>query len=463
MAIDADPRSIRRMTAPRILIVDDQLAVREELAYALSFDGYRTLEAADGEAGLALVEAGDVAVVLLDIKMPGIDGLQVLQRLREGHPHLPVIMISGHGDIETAVVAVRGGAFDFLPKPFDTDRVLVSIKNALRLADLASENTALREELSREYRLLGESAAIGEVRRIVQRVAPTEATVLITGENGTGKELVARQIHGQSKRGNRPFVALNCAAIPSELIESELFGHERGAFTGANTARRGHFEAADGGTLFLDEIGDMALDAQAKLLRALQEKVVTRVGGSKPLQVDVRVVAATNQDLQAMVQEKQFREDLYYRLHVIRIHMPPLRERIEDLEELAQHFLVEACKRNGLGKRRLSRDAVAYLRTQTWAGNVRELKNRVEAAAILAEATEIQAADLKATAVTTSPSGVGADYFLIPTIEEFRAAMEKEFIRRKLVENGGNIKRTAERIQIQRSNLYKKLDRYGLK
>jgi len=448
---------------PRILIIDDQAAIREQLAFALGYEKYRTAEAKDGEDGLSQIEAGDIAVVLLDIKMPGIDGLQVLSRIKELQPELPVIMITGHGDIETAVIAIRTGAYDFLTKPFDTDRVLVSIKNALRLRDLQSENDALKDKLAREHRILGSSSAIEEVRGLIQRVAPTEAQVLITGENGTGKELVALQLHARSQRHHTPLLALNCAAIPAELLESELFGHEKGAFTGATQTRRGHFEEASGGTLFLDEIGDMALEAQAKLLRALQENTVTRLGGSKPIEVDVRVIAATNQDLQKMVEEKRFREDLYYRLHVIRIDVPPLRERREDIGELAGHFLGEACRRNGLTKRKLSAEAHKYLASLPWPGNVRELKNLIEASAILADGPTIGEDVLETMAATASRPAVGEEMFSIDTLEAFRAASEREFIRRKLSENSGNIKRTAERIKIQRSNLYKKLERYGLK
>ncbi|MHC5062714.1 MAG: sigma-54-dependent transcriptional regulator [Planctomycetota bacterium] len=447
---------------PEILIVDDQRAVREELAYALDYEGYSCQEAANGEDCLKAMAAGNISLVLLDIKMPGQDGLQVLAEISQSWPGLPVIMISGHGDIETAVVALKNGAYDFLPKPFDTDRVLVSVKNALTMRSLSSENKALRQELAASHRILGESPAVGEMRKVIERAAPTEAPVLILGENGTGKELVARQLHALSQRSSGPFVPLNCAAIPRELIESELFGHEKGAFTGATGMRRGHFESADGGTLLLDEIGDMALPAQAKLLRALQEKEITRVGGSKSIPVDVRVLAATNQDLKAMVEEKTFREDLFYRLHVIRVEVPALRERREDIEELAKHFLREACRQNGLDSRSLSKDGMAFLQAQSWPGNVRELKNLLEAAAILADEGEIDEAALRPIGRSAS-SPSGGDFFSLETLEEFRGAMEKEFIRRKLEENGGNIKRTAERISIQRSNLYKKLDRYGLK
>jgi two-component system nitrogen regulation response regulator NtrX len=464
------PRNtIPGMSPSRILIVDDQAAIREELAYALKYEGFDSFEARDGDTALAAVETAvkenaEFHAVLLDIKMPGLDGMQVLSELRKNHPNLPVIMISGHGDIETAVVAVKQGACDFLPKPFDTDRVLVSVKGALRLRHLSKQNDALRTQLAREYEIIGDSDEIKAVLSAIDRVAPTEASVLITGENGTGKELVARQLHGRSPRSQGPFVAVNCAAIPAELIESELFGHEKGAFTGANTARRGHFENANSGTIFLDEIGDMALSAQAKLLRTLQERVVTPIGSSKTVAVDARVVAATNQDLAAMVEEKTFREDLYYRIHVIRIHCPALRDRGADVETLAQLFVRQACKRNGLPKRRLGKDALVALRRLPWPGNVRELKNLMESAAILAQGDEITAAEVEGMVTEKRAGATGhTEYFTLPTLEEFRATTEREFIRRKIEENGGNIKRTAETIKIQRSNLYKKLERYGLR
>ncbi len=448
---------------PHLLIVDDQSAVREELVYALEFEGYRCAQAEDGPSALTLLDQdAEIAAVLLDVKMPGIDGLEVLKRIREKRSDLPVLMISGHADIETAVVALRNGAFDFLQKPFDSDRVLVSVKNALRVASLETENASLRDELAEEYRILGESPRIEELRRILDRAAPSEAQVLITGENGTGKELVARQIHARSRRRRGPFVPVNCAAIPGELIESELFGHERGAFTGAHTARKGCFELAHGGTLFLDEVGDMAADAQAKLLRALQDQVITRIGGQKSIQVDVRVVAATNQDLTKGVEEGSFREDLFYRLRVVPIHVPALRERASDAPMLAQHFLHEACKRNGTEPRILAADAQEWLRRSPWPGNVRELRNLCEAVTILTEGHTFTAKDFQSVAHTSTRPRDG-DFFALPTLEEFREGTEREFIRRKLEENAGNVKRTAERIGIQRSNLYKKLDRYGLK
>ncbi len=449
-----------------ILIVDDHRAVREELAFALDYDGFATAEAGDGQQCLdRIAEQPEIALVLLDIKLPGIDGLEVLQRLKQERPELPVVMISGHGDLDTAVLAVRRGAYDFLQKPFETDRVLLSIKNALDHAKLEHDNRKLRSKLQTENRLLGDSEPMARVRATIDKVAPTAVPVLITGENGTGKELVAQRLHGMSKRAERPFVAINCAAIPAELAESELFGHEKGAFTGAVASRPGAFEQADSGTLFLDEVGDLPLPMQAKLLRALQEQTVQRLGSQKNVTVDVRILAATNQDLDAMVAEKTFREDLFYRLHVVRVHLPPLRERPADIERLATHFLEAACSRNGIDRKKLASGTSAWLRGQQWPGNVRQLKNVIEAAAILADDAKVEVADLEGVTVPTpSRSADGeTDWFEFEKLEDFRAATEKEFLRRKLLENNGNIKRTAERIQLMRSNLYKKLDRYGLK
>jgi two-component system, NtrC family, nitrogen regulation response regulator NtrX len=448
-----------------VLIVDDHRAVREEIAFALDFDGWQAREAEDGPTGLELAKDPAVDIVLLDVKLPGMDGLEVLQKLKELRPSLPVVMISGHGDLDTAVLAVRRGAYDFLQKPFATDRVVLSLKNALRTQRLADENEDLRATIQSEQQLLGSSDKMERVRTMISKVAPTEVAVLITGDNGTGKELVARQLHLQSKRKNREFLAVNCAAIPEDLAESELFGHEKGAFTGAQNARAGAFELADGGTLFLDEIGDMPLAMQAKLLRTLQEGVIQRLGSQSTTSVDVRVLAATNQDLDAMVKDKTFREDLYYRLHVVRIHLPPLRERPDDVTLLAEHFLRAATQRNGLGSRRLASAALAWLKSQPWPGNIRQLKNVLEGAAVLSEDAEIGVHDLEGNAAPQpGRSAEGqTDWFAYARLEDFRAATEKEFLRRKLMEFSGNIKRTAENIELQRSNLYKKLDRYGLK
>ncbi len=448
-----------------ILIVDDHRAVREELAFQLAYDGWQTREAADGPTGAAMAVDAAVDLVLLDVKLPGLDGLDVLLRIKATRPELPVVMISGHGDLDTAVLAVRRGAYDFLQKPFPKDRMVLSIKNALRASALQRENASLRAAMAADSQLLGTSAAIAQVHTLIQKVAPTDVAVLITGENGTGKELVARQVHLQSRRSGGAFVALNCASIPAELVESELFGHEKGAFTGAVAAHAGAFEQADGGTLFLDEVGDMPLPMQAKLLRALQEHQVQRVGGREVRTVDVRVVAATNQDLAAMIAARTFREDLYYRLHGVRVHLAPLREREGDIEFLAAHFLAQAAARHGLPARRLHRDGAMFLRAQPWPGNVRQLRNVLEAAAVLADGAEVGRADLAA-ALLPAPSrdeGGTTDWFRFAKLEEFRDATEKEFLRRKLIEFGGNIKRTAENIDLQRSNLYKKLERYGLK
>ncbi|MFN8823807.1 MAG: sigma-54-dependent transcriptional regulator [Planctomycetota bacterium] len=448
-----------------ILIVDDHRAVREELAFQLGYDGFRTREAADGPSAVDLAAAPDVDLVLLDVKLPGLDGLEVLQRIKAARPELPVVMISGHGDLDTAVLAVRSGAYDFLQKPFANDRLLLSLKNALRAAQLLHENARLRASLAAEHALLGQSSPIAAVRTTIAKVAPTDVAVLITGENGTGKELVARQVHSQSRRADGPFLALNCAAIPADLVESELFGHDKGAFSGAASARAGAFEQANGGTLFLDEVGDMPLPMQAKLLRALQERTVQRLGGSTQLPVDVRVLAATNQDLEQMVAAKTFREDLYYRLHVVRIHLPALRERSDDVPLLAQHFLAAATARNGLPPRKLANATLGWLTAQPWPGNVRQLRNVLEGAAVLAEGPEVSVQDLQAVATPVPARGDSGqtDWFGFARIEDFRAATEKEFLRRKLLEFGGNIKRTAENIDLQRSNLYKKLERYGLK
>ncbi|MBL8755711.1 MAG: sigma-54-dependent Fis family transcriptional regulator [Planctomycetes bacterium] len=448
-----------------ILIVDDHRAVREELAFTLGYDGFTTREAADGPTAVAMAIDPAVDLVLLDVKLPGLDGLDVLVKVKEARPDLPVVMISGHGDLETAVLAIRRGAYDFLQKPFHVDRVLLSLKNALRAAKLQRDNDSLRAVMQDEHKLFGDSAAMVATRATIQKVAPTDVVVLVTGENGTGKELVARQLHLQSRRHGGPFVAINCASIPADLVESELFGHEKGAFTGAVAARQGAFEQAEGGTLFLDEVGDMPLAMQSKLLRALQERVVQRVGGRDSRPVDVRVVAATNQDLQRMVADKTFREDLFYRLHVVRIHLAPLRERPDDVGVLAERFLLHATTRNGLAAKRLHKDALGWLAAQPWPGNVRQLRNVVEGAAVLADGAEITRADLEAVAVPlpTRDGAGGPDWFAFEKLEDFRAATEKEFLRRKLLEFSGNIKRTAERIDLQRSNLYKKLERYGLK
>src|SRR4051795_6884048 len=366
------------MTPRRILIVDDEQGIRAALGQLLEFEGYEVRSVANAVDGLKEYQGWKPHLVFMDVKMAGIDGLEALRKIREHDPGAIVVMISGHATIQTAVEATQLGAYDILEKPLDTDRILVTLRNALQHLDLHEENARLRETIESRYEIVGRSFAIRAVIDKIDKVGGTPARVLITGENGTGKELVARAIHRNSTRANKPFIEVNCAAIPSELIESELFGHMKGSFTGAVADRAGKFEQAHSGTLFLDEIGDMSLAAQAKVLRVLQDGVVTRIGGSKPIQVDVRVLAATNKDVEAEITAGRFREDLYYRLNVVPIHVPPLRERREDIPLLVGHFISQLAGPGGLAPRAMSDDAVARLSQLEWPGNVRELRNTIE-------------------------------------------------------------------------------------
>jgi two-component system nitrogen regulation response regulator NtrX len=445
-----------------ILIVDDEADVRETVEMILDYEGYRTVHAAEGEAALAVLGEREVDAVLLDIKMPGRDGMEILEEMRRRRPELPVVMISGHGTISTAVEATKKGAFDFIEKPLDRDRILLTLRNAVRDADLVRENRTLRDRVDDRYRILGESEAIAGILETVRMVAPTQALVLITGDNGTGKELVARNIHQQSPRWKSPFVEVNCAAIPRELIESELFGHEKGAFTGASARRKGKYEQADGGTLFLDEIGDMDAAAQAKVLRVLEDQRFERVGGAKAIEVDVRVIAATNKDLQAEVEEGNFREDLFYRLNVVPIRVPALRERREDIPILARAFLEDACERNGLSGKKLVKGGQEFLERQEWPGNVRQLRNLMERAAILTPEDELGEEDL-ARHLAPKPRRAGDPFTECDTFEQFKDTSERLFLEQKLTENGWNVKRTAERLGMQRSNLYKKIEKHSMR
>ncbi len=470
-AADKDNRTV-------VLVVDDDPDIRLALEMLLGYEGYGVWTAKDGEEALARLEAEAQkgrrpGVVLTDLKMPRLDGLGLLERIRARSDGPPVILISGHGDIQTAVEAMRRGALNFLEKPLSEERVRVTIRGALRETRLAAENVRLKRQLADRWELVGESASMKRLRSQVEQVAASEASVLITGENGTGKEVIARNLHFASARAGGPFVTVNCAAIPDELIESELFGHEKGSFTGAHERRVGHFEAADGGTLFLDEIGDMPLAAQAKVLRALETREVTRVGDSKPVAVDIRILAATNADLTAAVESKAFRRDLFYRLNVVPLHVPPLRERREDVPALARHFLAEIASRSGRAARSIAPDALALLGTLDWPGNVRQLRNLLEGANVFAQGQEIVRADLEQilesgpglagpASSATSPQP-GEDPFRARTFEEFKDLSEKLFIQLKLAENEGNVKRTAENLGMQRSHLYKKLDRFGMK
>lgn len=377
-------KAVKNAKTARILVVDDERAIRDTLKGILEDEGYEVAAAEGGSEALALFEKMPYNVVLCDIKMPKMDGVEVLEKLL-AISDVPVVMISGHGTIETAVDAMRRGAYDYIEKPLDLNRLLVSMRHALDRSHLVRETHALRQRIQESYRMVGESSALNEIRRMMERVAPTPARVLITGENGTGKELVAHGIHELSAYSKGPFLEVNCAAIPSELIESELFGHEKGSFSGADKQRIGKFELADGGTLFLDEIGDMSLNAQSKVLRALQENRITRVGGDKDIEVSPRVIAATNKNLLEEVKKGTFREDLYHRLSVILIHVPPLRERAEDIPLLIDYFLAKLAVEQGIAKRSISPEAVECLAGMEWRGNIRELRNVVERLMILSD------------------------------------------------------------------------------
>jgi DNA-binding NtrC family response regulator len=444
-----------------ILVVDDDKSIRDSLKMVLEFESYEVLFAENGQEALRQLAATPIDLILLDVKMAGMDGLEVLQRVREKRAELPVIMISGHGTIETAVEATKLGAFDFLPKPLDRDKLLVTVRNALHQAKISEEYRQLRESVEGKWQILGESAKIKDILAIIERVAPTDVRVLITGENGTGKELVARALQRLSKRSSKPFVEVNCAAIPSELIESELFGHEKGSFTGATSQRIGKFEQADGGTLFLDEIGDMSFRAQAKVLRALEEGKIERVGGTKLITVDVRVIAATNKNLDEEIKKGNFRDDLYHRLRVIPVHVPPLRERRDDIPILVKSFIDDVCTRNGMALKTASEEALRRLSLLEWRGNVRELRNTVERLVILSQGTSIDISLLE----TGVQGGRGEFEDILAqggTFQEFKERAEAAFIRRQLDLHKWNISRTAESLDIQRSHLYTKMKRYGL-
>ncbi len=439
----------------RILIVDDEESIRRSLAGILSDEGFETDAVADGEKALAALRHGeeDPDLVLLDIAMPGRDGVEILAEIRQGWPSLPVVMMSGHGTIETAVRATQLGAFDFIEKPLSIEKLLLTLRHALDRTRLERENRQLRAESFRAHEILGGSAPIKKLKQQIQLAAPTNGWVLITGENGTGKEMVAKQIHLQSKRAEDPFVEVNCAAIPEELIESELFGHEKGAFTGAIAQKRGKFELANQGTIFLDEIGDMSLRTQAKILRILQEHKFERVGGTETIEVDVRVIAASNKSLEKEIQEGHFREDLYYRLNVIPFHVPPLRERREDLPILAKAFVEEFCAESGVKRKQITPRAMNRLQAYAWPGNVRELRNLMERLVLMNPGPKIRVEDLPQDLWDREQcedvEGV--------TLGAARKDFEREFLIARLRENDWNISRTAETIGIARESLSRKV------
>ena len=446
---------------PSVLIVDDEAGVRSALSGVLRDEGYAVDAVDSGEACLDRVSRAPYDVIVLDIWLPGMDGLATLTRLNERRVDAPVVMISGHGNIESAVRAIKLGAFDFVEKPLSLEKTVLVVSNAVRQRRLEAENRALRANVERRpLTMVGESYVMAQLREQVAMAAPTNGRVLIYGENGTGKELVARSVHALSRRRTGPFVEVNCAAIPEELIESELFGHTKGAFTGAVTDRRGKFEVADGGTLFLDEIGDMSLKTQAKVLRALQEQVVEPVGGATSVRVDVRVLAATNKELTGEIRAGRFREDLYFRLNVIPIFVPPLRDRADDVPLLAEHFMAELAREYGRRPKRLDPGAAMGLRSYRWPGNVRELRNVIERLMIMVPGDTITLADVgfPDTASTAAVDDAGA---ALP-LHEARDRFEREYILKALAAQQGNISRTAEALGVERSNLYRKMRAFGI-
>ena len=447
----------------RILIVDDEQGVRGALGQLLEYEGYEVKAVSSAAEGLTTYEKWRPQLVFMDVKMAGMDGLEALRRLKQSDPNATVVMISGHATIQTAVEATQLGAYDILEKPLDTDRILVLLRNALQHLTLQEENAQLRASIASRYEIVGKSFAIRALMDKIEKVGVTPARVLITGENGTGKELVARAIHRLSPRASKPFIEVNCAAIPSELIESELFGHMKGSFTGAVADRAGKFEQADKGTLFLDEIGDMSLAAQAKVLRVLQDGEVTRIGGSKRVQVDVRVLAATNKNLEEEIANGRFREDLYYRLNVVPLHVPPLRERREDIPLLAQHFVIMLTERDGAPVRALDQSALEALSNMEWQGNVRELRNTIERVLILSSGPRITSTDISRLSGTRPADGSPLGALLdIKTFEAFKDGAERAYLLHKLREFGWNVSETARAVDMPRSNLYKKIERYGL-
>ena len=447
-----------------ILIIDDERNIRRTLDMILSGEGYQVFTCASAQAGLGVLQKEFIHLVLLDIVMPEVNGLDVLPELLKVRSDLAVIMISGHGNVQNAVLAIKRGAYDFLEKPLDRDKVLLAISRALQTRELTEENRHLKQQIEGRYEMVGQSPALAEIRNQIARVAPTNGRVLILGESGTGKELVARAVHKMSHRANNPFIKVNCAAIPEELIESELFGSDRGAFTGAVKTRDGKFLQADGGTLFLDEIGDMSLSVQAKVLRALEQGEFERVGGAKTFRVDVRVIAATNKNLHAEVEQGKFREDLYFRLNVVPLTAPPLRDRREDIPALAEHFLNAYAEENGFLPKTLSAEARKLLLQYNWPGNIRELKNLVERLSIMVSGDTIYPEDLPALDGMTIPGQPDSfpDFGAGKTLRQVREAVERHYIAEALERHKGNVTRASNALGIERTNLHKKIKQYDL-
>jgi DNA-binding NtrC family response regulator len=448
---------------PNILIADDEKAIRKTLREILEYENYKVDEAEDGQKAYDMAKDGEYDVILCDIKMPKMDGLEVLDKLKKEGNEAQIIMISGHGTLETAVDAVKKGAYDFISKPPDLNRLLITVRNALDKQNLVTETKILKRKVSKTREIVGDSPAIMKIKETIERVAPTDARVLITGENGTGKELVARWVHEKSNRSAGPLIEVNCAAMPGELIESELFGHEKGAFTSAIKQKLGKFELANGGTLFLDEIGDMSLSAQAKVLRALQESRITRVGGDKDILVDVRVIAATNKDLTKEIEAGNFRMDLYHRLSVILIHVPSLHERADDIPQLADKFVREICEDYAIPKKVITPKALEELKTMRWDGNIRELRNVMERLVILSD-QKITEDEVKSFVTNTQAKETPTDLFeQFDKFQDFKEHIEKLFIEHKLRKFNWNVSKTAEVLDIQRSHLYNKIEKFDLR
>ena len=462
---------------PRILVVDDEVAIRDSIRMILEYEDYRFTGASSGQEAIASVQKERPDLVLLDIKMPGMDGIEVLRTLHQMDPSLPVVMISGHGTHATAFEASRSGAFDYIEKPPTSERLILTLQNALRQSELRSENRELKLAMEAKYEIVGQSPSLLRVLDSVRRAAPTNATVLLLGESGVGKELVARAIHRNSPRAGQRFIQVNCAAIPEELIESELFGHEKGSFTGATEKQIGKFEQADRGTIFLDEVGDMSPKTQAKVLRVLQEQEVERLGSARTIKVDVRVIAATNKVLEDAVERGEFREDLYFRLNVIPVVVPPLRERRDDIPALVQHFNRRMAEEHNVKPKRFDGQALDALKQYRWRGNIRELRNTIERLMIMTTGDVVRAEDLvgevqrgdsaRPTTAEGAPSlapspASGGESRPAGTLREFKDASERAYLAQKLRENAWNISKTAEIIDTPRSNLYKKLEQYGI-
>lgn len=445
----------------KILIIDDDQNICESIKMILEYENYSVDIAHNAIEGLNKIKQNSYKAILLDIKMPEMDGLEAITKIKELDDSISVIMISAHASLGNAVEATKKGAYDFIEKPIDRDKLLITVRNAVQQTDLLQKNRQLKEKVESKYEIIGQSEAIKKILETIEKVAPTNSRVLITGENGTGKELVARAIYRYSNRANKPFVEVNCAAIPNELIESELFGHEKGAFTGATSQRIGKFEQANGGTIFLDEIGDMSLNAQAKVLRSIEEGAIERVGGKNKIPVDVRIIAATNKNLLKEIAEGRFREDLFHRLSVIVINVPPLRERREDIPLLIDYFTKKVCEENKFPEKKFNEDAIEYLKNLEWKGNVRELRNFVERIIIMNQKNIYSLEDVKQQLFPYLKSESEID-FSTDSFQDFKDQMEKIFILKKLKQYNWNISRTAEAIGIQRSHLYNKIKKYGI-